>query len=111
MRDLADVILHIDELEKWSLVLGNVRNLKKAQVSLKIEVVANAIAVKGYLDSGLLEEIKPLVEQHVLFVACANALRAHDIKENDLTAEIKIVPSGVMELVIQQQAGAAYVKP
>ncbi|ALV21144.1 MAG: DsrE family protein [Carnobacterium sp.] len=108
---MADVILHIDELEKWSLVLGNVRNLKKAQASLKIEVVANAAAVKGYLDSVLLEEIKPLIEQHVWFVACNNALRAHEIKENDLAPEIKIVPSGVMELVVQQQAGAAYVKP
>ena len=46
------VIYHIDETDRWPLVLGNVKNMnayyKEAKESCMIEVLANSAAVEGY---------------------------------------------------------------
>ncbi|MCO7125484.1 hypothetical protein NIE88_06835 [Sporolactobacillus shoreicorticis] len=38
-------IFHIDEEEKWPLLLGNVKNLMADNMAVKIEVLANAATV------------------------------------------------------------------
>ena len=48
------VVFHVNELEKWSTVVGNINNLLKADAKMKaIEIVANGEAVKGYLQADL----------------------------------------------------------
>ena len=46
------VIYHIDEMDRWPLVLGNVKNMTayyhEQKESYTIEVLANSAAVNGY---------------------------------------------------------------
>lgn len=110
-------IFHIDELSKWNLLLKNVSNLLHAVDVEKshIEVLANAEAVKGYLNKDLnkinTNAIKELSSYGVSFIACNNALNSYDIKKEDLMDFVGIVPVGVLELINKQAEGYAYIKP
>ncbi len=111
------VIFHIDEINKWKLLLNNVINLLDAAENDKfyIEVLANSEAVKYYdtkqnlqADIDIMENLN---KKGVNFVACNNALRGFDIKKDTLISFVKIVPAGVMELVKKQSEGYFYIKP
>jgi len=111
------VIIHIDELNKWKLVLSNVKNLLNVREndSMVIEVLANSEAVKYYdknqeLDA-VTHEIESLSERGVKFVACNNALIANNISKETLISCVNVVPAGVVELVMKQNEGYAYIKP
>lgn len=102
------VIFHIDEMSKWDLILKNVKNFLNEKTDATIEVLANSEAVKGYLDE---ENIKKIEELNANFVSCGNALKGNDIKKEDLTEKIKVVPAGVVELAKKQSEGYAYIRP
>ncbi len=111
------VIFHIDEINKWKLLLGNVSNLLNGmdKENLHIEVLANSEAVKYYdtkedLDT-YINTMESLNKKGVRFVACNNALMAYNIKKDDIIHFVDIVPAGVVELVIKQSNGYAYIKP
>ncbi|WP_315072101.1 DsrE family protein [uncultured Clostridium sp.] len=113
------VIFHIDELNKWNLVLKNTSNLLEAIGNNKyyIEVVANAEAVKAYnssnkeTDLNLVNFFEELNNKGIKFVACNNALKTFNIKQEDLIDFVYVVPAGVLELVEKQMEGYAYIKP
>jgi intracellular sulfur oxidation DsrE/DsrF family protein len=111
------VIFHIDELNKWKLLLKNVSNLLGAVDINKfiIEVLANSEAVKFYkynqdleLDINTMEKLN---SKGIKFVACNNALIANDINKDDLINFIDVVPVGILELINKQSEGYAYIKP
>jgi intracellular sulfur oxidation DsrE/DsrF family protein len=109
------VIFHVDELDKWKLLLKNVSNLLDAidVNEYSIEVLANSEAVKFY-DSNFnsdISVIEKLNSNGVKFVACNNALIANKIKSEDLIYVIEVVPVGVLELINKQSEGYAYIKP
>jgi len=109
------VIFHIDELNKWKLLLKNISNLLDAVDINKfsIEVLANSEAVRFY-NSNLDLDIKAMEKLNskgVKFVACNNALIAYDMKKDDLIHFIDIVPVGILELINKQSEGYAYIKP
>lgn len=116
MSDIK-VIFHIDEIQKWKLLLGNVGNLLNGldDENLYIEVLANSEAVKYYninqdlnADTNTMESLN---RKGVKFVACNNALTAYNIKKDNLIHFVDIVPAGVVELVKKQNEGYAYIKP
>jgi len=102
------VIFHIDEFEKWKLTLANVKNFLKEEADARIEVLANADAVKAFTDEEMLKE---MLDLNAEFVACGNALKAHDIDKNTLNENIKVVPAGVVELAKKQEEGFSYIRP
>ena len=109
------VVFHVDELNKWKLLLKNVSNLLDAidVNEYSIEVLANSEAVKFY-DSNFnsdISVIEKLNSNGVKFVACNNALIANKIKKEDLIYFIEVVPVGVLELINKQSEGYAYIKP
>lgn len=111
------VIYHIDENNKWNLLLKNVSNLLNATDSEKIniEVLANSEAVKYYdISQDLntdIETMESLYKKGVKFVACNNALTSYEIKKEDIVEFVDIVPTGVLELIKKQSEGYAYIKP
>lgn len=109
----ANVIFHIDELNKWDLLFENVRNLIKAYEpdSVDIEVVANSVAVQFYKKDNDTSRINELVRSGVVFCACNNALRKLGLKEEDIIKDVRIVPAGVKEIVEKEIEGYAYIKP
>lgn len=114
MSDIK-VIFHIDEINKWELLLKNVSNLLNAidKERFNVEVLANSEAVKYYdtnQDSDF-NTMDRLNEKGVKFVACNNALLAFDIEKCNIIHFVDIVPVGVLELVKRQSEGYAYIKP
>lgn len=112
------VIFHIDETQKWRLLLHNVKNLLASYPdeteTVTIEVLANAEAVDDYVlnaDAAVQSHMEALFECGVGFLACNNALISRNISKEYILTFVKIVPSGVRHLVDQQTAGYAYIKP
>lgn len=109
------VVFHVDEIERWGLLLTNVANLLVAAEgdTIEVKVVANAVAVRQYVRSEgeHVEAMAQLARKGVLFVACNNALRSQNIDPSALLDFVEVVPAGVMELVRLQHQGYAYLKP
>lgn len=104
-------IFHVDEMSKWQLTIGNLRNLVRARENLDLIVLANSEAVKYLLADGADGEIKILMENKIKVRACENALRAFEIEVDDLVTGVETVEAGVLELVERQEEGYAYIKP
>jgi uncharacterized protein len=109
-------VFHIDEMKNWGLLLNNVNNLLsevEAEGSC-IEIVANSAAVHFYVGE-LPEEQSSLVGElfgrGVRFAACANSMRALGISSGQLRQEVEVIPSAVLELILRQEKGFAYIKP
>lgn len=114
----SNVIFHIDEFQKWNLLLNNVKNLLLSYgdslSSISVEVLANSEAVKGYIySSNLIDKclLKVLAQKGVTFAACNNALLGMNISKQQIFPFVKVVPVGVRELIDKQQEGYAYIKP
>lgn len=107
-------LFHIDEKEKWSLLLINVRNLLLSceKEDLEIEVMANADAVEAYTEDFELSNVmRKQNAKEIRFVACDNAIKAHNMKREEILDFVELVPVGVLEIVERQQEGFAYIKP
>lgn len=112
----VQVVFHIDENAKWNLLLRNIRNLCREYdpKASRIEVVANAEAVKFYASPANVDEaenLRELAGKGVRVAACANALRGMGIAAEKLPPFVEVVPSGVGELIRRQAEGYAYIKP
>lgn len=106
-------VFHVDETAKWSLALTNLENVlnEVGQDKAKLELVANAEAVKGFLEVSLASRMNGLTSRGVRFVACRNALKAFGMENTPLPAFVEVVPAGVVELILRQSDGYAYIKP
>ncbi len=117
------LIIHLSDLDKWSTALNNIRNTAQAllrdQTAFEIILIANAGAVKGYLDSEIrtqIDQIQQLDIHNIRFLACNNSLSGQNISFDQLNSSrypsiIKIVPVAVIALAEYQNAGFAYIKP
>ena len=117
------VIFHVDELEKWSTALTNIKNLidycETEGVEREIELLANGEAVKFLttlpVDSakaaGLEGAVADLAGRQVTVAACNNALNKYQIGRELLLPCVTVVPAGVVELAVRQEQGFAYIKP
>jgi len=106
-------VFHIDEKIKWRLVINNIKNLLSDLDEYQVLVVANADAVREYIqdESVFSQELAELTQHRVRLCACRNALNGHQIKEEDIFAFVDIVPVGIKEIVQKQLEGYAYIKP
>ncbi len=102
------VVFHVDEEDKWSEAGKNIRNLKAATENIKVVLLVNGAAIKGYLDPA---NQSLLQEEWVAFHACRNAMKAFDITTEQLPPNVKVVPAGVLDLIKLQHRGYAYIKP
>lgn len=108
------VVFHIDELDKWNLTLGNVKNLinEIEEIDSKVEVLVNSEAVKGYLLNSYSKDLEYLSLNNVVFKVCNNALRKNNISIDILPNFVVVVPAGVFELMrLQNEESYAYIKP
>lgn len=114
---MKKVLFHIDEQEKWNMVLKNAQNMtthfQQTTEEYQIEIVANGEAVKNYIKTNLaLKQImQDLVQQQVLFAACNHALQASELTFGDIFSFVTVVPVGVVEIAEKQSEGYAYIMP
>ena len=105
--------LNTADTASWSSTIGNIRNLQKIWPNnISIEVVAHGkgldliVANKTHLAN----DVNSLSKEGVVFAACENSMRKHNVTKADLLPVAITVPSGVAELVLKQEQGWAYLK-
>ncbi|MCY0860000.1 MAG: DsrE family protein [Sulfolobaceae archaeon] len=103
------VVVQISEREKVQQSIRSVINLvNELKDELEeVEVVFHQSAIFATTDRELL---KPLYRDKIKVVACKNSLIAQNIKEEALAEGIKIVNSGVAEIVRKQKEGWIYLR-
>lgn len=110
------VVFHIDEMEKWDLLLANLENLINGfDEEIIVKVVANSVAV-NYLNSTSnlkqkVEKLEELTKRKIEFLACENALKGQNINKENLFEFVQTTPAGVVELTKLQHDGFSYIKP
>ncbi|RGI32320.1 DsrE family protein [Melissococcus sp. OM08-11BH] len=108
------VVFHIHDESMWITCLANVKNfleMGQDEQEIKVEVVANGPAIKGYLNGSICQKIEHFIQtDHVTFSSCQKAMVNQGIKESDFLTKITIVPSGVFRLVELQQQHFSYIK-
>ncbi|CAG9298148.1 DsrE family protein [Celerinatantimonas diazotrophica] len=111
----VQVIFHIDETNKWPMVLANVKNLLKVvdPQHSHIVVLANSQAVLAYTaDSAEHQPVMAsLAADGVCFEACQNSLTGLKIERDSLSEFVQVVGVGVLEIIEKQSAGYAYIRP
>jgi len=108
------VVFHLttnDTLAQKSLV-KQIHNLLTAAPNAKVEVVChnNGITLLQKATTKQAEKIHDLSAKGVDFVACENTMRERKIKRDELVSECRTVPAGILEVVMKQEKGWAYIK-
>jgi intracellular sulfur oxidation DsrE/DsrF family protein len=100
-----------DTLLQKSLV-KQLHNFLVAAPNARLEVVChnNGISFLQTAITKQADKIKDLKARGVDFVACENTLRERKIKRTELVNECRTVPAGVVEIVLKQKKGWAYIK-
>ena len=107
------VQLNTADTASWSSVIGNIKNIQKAwPANLNIEVVVHGKAIDFLIKDKtyFTNDIQLLASQGIKFFACQNTMRKHNITPEMIIKEAGIVPSGVVEIVLKQEAGWSYLK-
>jgi intracellular sulfur oxidation DsrE/DsrF family protein len=105
--------LNTADTAAWSGTIGNIKNLQKIWPgAILVEVVAHGkgldLLVKA--KTHLASEVEALVKEGVVFSACENSMKKHNVTKADLLMVAGTVPSGVAELVLKQEQGWSYLK-
>lgn len=112
-----DLVLHIDDNDpkRMNLALNNYANTAAALPEEEFKVV---LLVNGPAAQLLKRDQAELAAKAAGFMAnglsirvCRNALKAFDVKPEDLWEGVEIVPAGMVELIRLQREGFAYIKP
>lgn len=107
--------LNQDTDARVATVFSNIHNLLAdlGKEHLEVELVANGTGVNALLKANPLtaDRIKELSAEGVRFAACSNSLDALKLTGTALHEGVRVVPSGVGELVRRQNEGWAYIRP
>lgn len=109
------IILHINELQKMEQCINNATNIKKNYNDSVIEILAHGSAViplqhQVAKNFNMYEKLKGLSENNVIIAVCNNSLTAYDIKKEALCSFVKVVKSGMIEIIDRQKEGYLYTK-
>ena len=97
----------------WKAVMNNLKHLKEAWGdSVTIEVVAHGPGIDFLLSAKTTQqkEIAVFKSQGVVFMGCANTLKARNLTKEALIPEAMVVPSGIGEVIMKQEEGWSYLK-
>ncbi|HUJ01362.1 MAG TPA: DsrE family protein [Usitatibacter sp.] len=112
------VIFQIDRGDQATIkkTLNNIENIlhdpRFKGRTLQVELIANSKGFEVYAKgNGFESKLKQLKADGVKLAQCANTLRELHVDRNDLYSFVRIVPSGMGEIVIRQGEGWAYIHP
>jgi intracellular sulfur oxidation DsrE/DsrF family protein len=97
----------------WGMTMGNIRNLREGLKpdTVQVEVVAYGPGIAMLKkDSTVAADIKELEAAGVVFLACANAMRHHQLTLADMLEGVASTPAGIVEVVRKQEQGWVYIK-
>lgn len=93
-------------------VIKQLNNILRAAPNTKIEVVChnNGLTFLQTATTKQADKIRELSARGVDFVACENTMRDRKVKREDLLGVCRIVPAGVVEIMLKQEKKWAYLK-
>jgi intracellular sulfur oxidation DsrE/DsrF family protein len=110
------VIFQLNEAQgpEWDAVIRHTNNLRKAlekDGGAQVEIVFFSQGLKMLLKTNkeYEEKLKKLADDGVILAACQNAMKAMNVKTEDLFPFTVQVDSGVAEIARKQEAGWAYI--
>jgi intracellular sulfur oxidation DsrE/DsrF family protein len=112
LPDDFKVVLHAAEIDHWTFVVSNLRNLTQEWPRARLRVVVDGSAVTALQgENNLTRDLGEMVEKGVVVQVCPNALRDQGIDAASVPAYAQTTLGGVVALVLAQHEGYAYVKP
>jgi intracellular sulfur oxidation DsrE/DsrF family protein len=103
-----------NDYNKWTLALGNAHNaqteLGAANIELEIVVYGPGIGMLKS-DSPVDKRVAEAIKAGIRIVACQNTMKNSKLVPADMLPDIGYVPAGVVELMLKQQQGYAYIRP
>jgi uncharacterized protein len=99
---------------KWNLALNNARNIQTdlGAGNVSIELVAYGPGINMIkMDSIVGERVHEAIASGVKVAACENTMRSAKLSKEDMLPALTYVPAGVVELMVRQEEGYAYIKP
>ena len=105
--------LNTADTASWSSTIGNIKNLQKVwpnNISIEVVVHGKGLDLLVANKTHLANDVNGLTKEGVVFSACENSMRKHNITKADLLPVAMTVPSGVAELVLKQEQGWSYLK-
>ena len=110
------VVFQMSEKEgdEWGALIRHVNNTRNAldkDGGIQVEVVffGQGLNMLRKTNTGYEERLKKLADMGVTLSACQNAMRALNVKTEDLFPFAGQVDSGIAQIVRRQEAGWAYV--
>lgn len=104
------VVVQVSDSDKVAQAIKSVVNLLNdlGGELEEVEVVFHQSAIVATTSA---ESVKPLLDrERVKVVACRNSLKAQGISEDSLPRGVKVVTSGVGEIVRRQKEGWIYLR-
>ena len=99
---------------KWNLALNNARNVQDSfgadKVDVEIVVYGPGIGMLK-AESTAADRVAAATKAGVQIVACENTMEAQKLTKADMNPAIGYVPGGVVELMMRQKQGWAYIRP
>ena len=112
----ARLVLQVSDVEpgKWALALNNAKNVQ-AEIGVgkvDIEIVAYGPGI-GMLkaDALISNRVTEAVQAGIRVVACENTMTVQKLTKADMHADAGYAPSGVVQIMMRQRDGWAYVRP
>ncbi len=110
------VIFQVSDSEprKWSLALNNIKNIQQdlGRDNVEIELVAYGPGLGMLkLDSEVADRVADAIAQGVKIMACENTMTNTKTTRANMLPNLSYVKAGVVELMLKQQAGWAYIRP
>lgn len=106
---MTNLVVHVDEPEKVSMAISNVRNFLDLRPTSTVVIVVNGPAITTLTTPAWNDMLQDLPQVEV--DACHNAMASHHIQADQLPDGATVVPAGVVRLVDLQDAGYAYLRP
>lgn len=109
-------VIQVSEADpkKWNLALNNAANaqedLGKDQVLIEIVAYGPGLDMLK-LESEAGERVAAALQSGIKVVACQNTMRKQKLTEADMLPNVSYAKSGVVELVMKQSEGYAYIRP
>jgi intracellular sulfur oxidation DsrE/DsrF family protein len=100
--------------QKWNLTLNNAKNVQDdlgaSAVDLEVVVYGPGIGMLK-LESPVAVRVAEALRSGVKVVACENTMKGQHLERSDMLPDIAYVRAGVVELIVRQREGYAYIRP
>jgi len=93
-------------------LMKQLTNIKSVSPDTKIEVVCHGPGLDLLVNTKTTvhEKIKLAKEKGVEFIACEFSMKERKVEKSAIITEAGFVPAGIIEIVIKQEEGWAYIK-